>query len=200
MENTFKFISRRTKIISERTLENHDLRFCQKTDCRKFIYPITYTGNIMNLPAYRIRKYCTKSCANGYNNHLRPIKHPEKWKKQCQKSSRTMFEKGEIEGIYYKIGNYTFKEYKRGVRTMSKMTLKRLDLVLHDKYIENAWNPNNPDSQQLTINHIIPVRECYNRGFSIEQASNINNLEVITMKENWKKKEIWRKYEEEIKM
>ena len=191
MENTFKFISRRTKIISERTLENHDLRFCQKTDCRKFIYPITSTGNIMNLPSYRERKYCNKRCACSQRN--KNVEYKQEWK---DKQSNTLIKMHELLGTYYipKNQKLTYNQYKGAVRSASQRTLKRLDRILYNEYISNVWNPNNSNTEQLTIEHKISVRQCYNCGISIKQASNINNLEVITMRENWRKRE------KEIKM
>ena len=190
MENTFKFISARTKIISERTLENCDLRYCQKTDCRKFIHP-NELGIIMNFPRYKTRKYCNKSCACSQRN--KNVEYKQEWK---DKSSATNIRNGEIKGIYYIPINQTltYRQYKSRVRAMSKRTLKRLDRALYNRYTVNAWNPNNFNIEQLTIEHKIFVRQCYDCGISIKQASNINNLEVITMRENWRKRE------KEIKM
>ena len=54
--------------------------------------------------------------------------------------------------------------------------------------MKNAWSSDNTDPDALTIEHKTSVRQCYDCGFSIKQASNINNLEIITMKENWSRR------------
>ena len=183
--NTFSFISKRTKIISERNIENSDLRYCKNEKCRKFINP-NELGIIMDFSRYKTRKYCNKSCACSQRN--KRVEYKQEWK---DKQSSTLIKMHELLGTYYIPENQklTYNQYKRAVRSASQRTLKRLDRALYNRYVANAWNPDNPKHSDLTIEHKIAVRQCYNCGISIKQASNINNIEVITMKQNWENRE-----------
>ena len=184
MSEQFRFISKRTKKIEYRTLLKKELRFCQNKKCSKFIDPNEMAKPI-DYSSYKVRKYCSKSCACSQRN--RNVEYKQEWR---DKQSATLIKRYEGLGVYYipKDVNLTYKEYKKRVRTASQRTLKRLDRVSYDLYMKNAWSSDNTDPNALTIEHKTSVRQCYDCGFSIKQASNINNIEVITMKENWSRR------------
>ena len=195
MENTFIFLTgkyRQHK--STRKLKNEELRYCQHKKCRKFIYPQTNAEgkkHYYTIWEYKKRKFCNKSHAASTNNPKRVI--TDEWKENL---SIGMYKYYDRNGFYdrEKDGAIPYQKYKKYVQTRSKRTLKRENPFLHKYLIKNAWNPKNPNSEQLTIDHKISIRQCYDNGFSIKEASNIYNLEVITMKENW------RRYEKKTKV
>jgi len=164
-----------------RKLNYRDLRYCQKKDCRKFINP-NKQDKPLTIYQYRKRKYCNKNCACIQRN----LDYPQSEETNMKKSV-AMFTYYANKGFYdmEKDGSLPYSDYKRQVQRSSKSTLKRDNLILYNIYKDNPWNPKKPNKNDLTIEHKIPVRQCYDCGISIKQASNINNLEVITMKQNW---------------
>ena len=76
----------------------------------------------------------------------------------------------------------SYKNYRKAVERMSKRQLKVHRPQVYRRYMNNKWD--GTDVNQLTIDHIKEVWECYQDGLSREEASHIDNLQVITMKEN----------------
>ena len=75
-----------------------------------------------------------------------------------------------------------YKNYRKAVERMSRTQLKVHRPQVYRHYMNNKWD--GTDMNQLTIDHIKELWECYRDGFSREEASHINNLQVMTMKEN----------------
>lgn len=162
-------------------IKSKDLRYCQRKECNNFINPSKQDKNI-TIYQYRRRKYCDKKCACIQRN-LDYCSSEE----TNMKKSLAMFTYYANKGLYdmEKDGSLPYSSYKRHVQKRSKSTLKRDNLILYNIYIDNPWNPKKPNENDLTIEHKIPIRQCYDCGISIKQASNLNNLEIITMKQNW---------------
>ena len=72
--------------------------------------------------------------------------------------------------------------YKRKCRGMSQTNLKRERPNDYRLYQENKWD--GTDLGQLTIDHIKPLHECFEEGWSVERASDISNLQLLTMENN----------------
>jgi hypothetical protein len=173
--------NRKTGATSNRVLKDNDLRYCHKTDCIEFINP-NEQKNYLTYYEYKKRKYCDSSCSCTQRN--RDYEYPEEIR---QKQSISMYKYYAIRGLYdqEKEGNIPYSEYKMYVQKRSQRTLKRENLILYNTYKDNPWNPKKPNDTDLTIEHKISIRKCYDCGISIKQASNVKNLEVITMKKNW---------------
>jgi hypothetical protein len=89
----------------------------------------------------------------------------------------------------------TKKRYCDSVDRMSRTNLKRHQPDLYKRWSENKWD--GKDTSKLTIEHIKPKSVCYELGITIEEASDISNLEIITMKENVER---WRDFEHSRKV
>ena len=132
MSEQFRFISKRTKKIEYRTLLKKELRFCQNKKCRKFIDPNEMAKPI-DYSSYKVRKYCSKSCACSQRN--RNVEYKQEWR---DKQSATLIKRYEGLGVLYsKRCKSHIKNIER-VRTASQRTLKRLDRVSYDLYMKNA--------------------------------------------------------------
>lgn len=68
-------------------------------------------------------------------------------------------------------------DYRRKVRGLSDLNYKR------NKHIVN---PSNLDRGHHThhVDHIVPIIECFKRGWTVEEASNISNLQMLTAEDN----------------
>ena len=78
-----------------------------------------------------------------------------------------------------------WKRYKKRVHDRTKVQLK-----LHNPQMYMKWDKNKydgTDMNALSIDHIKSVRDCFDDGWTVEQACNINNLQLLTMKENIEK-------------
>ena len=78
-----------------------------------------------------------------------------------------------------------WKRYKKRVHDRTKVQLK-----LHNPQMYKKWDKNKydgTDMNALSIDHIKSVRDCFDDGWTVEQACNINNLQLLTMKENIEK-------------
>ena len=86
------------------------------------------------------------------------------------------------------------KEYYAAVDMVSRTNLRVNNLSLYKLYKANIYNGTNFETG-LTIEHKTPKCVCHKEGWSVEQAADISNLEVLTMKEN---SENWVKYADKI--
>lgn len=64
----------------------------------------------------------------------------------------------------------------------SKRQLKKHNPHEYERYVANKWD--GTDLDKLTIDHLKELNECFKEGLSVRAASDISNLEVITMREN----------------
>lgn len=74
-----------------------------------------------------------------------------------------------------------FKDYKKLVYKMSNVQYNNnIDVINPNRHkrtrmgIEDGWQ----------LDHIIPVSECFKKGMSVEEASDISNLRMLPWKEN----------------
>lgn len=89
-------------------------------------------------------------------------------------------------------------KYTEAVRDHSQRNLKQHNPSLYQEYKNRKWQvkDTNPDTA-LSIEHIKPVIECWLEKIPIKEASDVSNLEVITMRENW---ENWQQWKQENKL
>ena len=88
-----------------------------------------------------------------------------------------------------------YKQYRSTVDIMSRTNLKKEKPELYKLWNENTWD--GFDTTKLTIEHKRPVSICFQLKIPVEEVAHINNLEVISMKDNLKK---WKKYNHSIKV
>jgi hypothetical protein len=89
------------------------------------------------------------------------------------------------------------KAYKRYCNRISTRSIRNLKLYKpqeYEKWSNNKWN--GTDMNQLTIDHEKEKWECYSDGWTVAQASHINNLSVVSMRENIEKHENYKKRNE----
>ena len=90
------------------------------------------------------------------------------------------------------------KDYYDAVDDMSRSNLRLYNPKEYKRYMDNRWDGTNYETG-LTIEHITPKSVCFEVGLTISQTSHINNLEVISMKDNngsWKQWDANRKLNE----
>ena len=78
-----------------------------------------------------------------------------------------------------------WERYRDRVHDRSKVSLKIHNPQMYMKWDKNKYD--GTDMNALTIDHIKSVRDCFDDGWTIDQACNINNLQLLTMKENIEK-------------
>tara|TARA_Y100000004_G_scaffold130837_1_gene147542 strand:- start:1946 stop:2626 length:681 start_codon:yes stop_codon:yes gene_type:complete len=81
-----------------------------------------------------------------------------------------------------------WKRYKDRVHDRTKVSLKIHNPQMYKKWEENKYD--GTDMNALTIDHIKSVRDCFDDGWTVDQACNINNLQLLTMKENIEKEHL----------
>ena len=74
-----------------------------------------------------------------------------------------------------------YKRYSRKVHGLSQKTyIDNIDIINPNQYlrtlcgVENGWQ----------LDHIIPIKECFIKGMSIEEAASVNNLRMLPWKDN----------------
>ncbi len=75
-----------------------------------------------------------------------------------------------------------YKNYRNSCLDCSKRQLKKHNPHEYERYVANKWD--GTDLDKLTIDHLKELNECFKEGLSVRVASDISNLEVITMREN----------------
>ena len=132
-------------------------------------------------------------CRKSRNNRNHPFKNMSKEKLEEKKLQgyndyyNTNFKTlNEFQQWYSKgdptITTRSYKNYRKAVERMSRAQLKVHRPKEYRRYMNNKWD--GTDVNQLSIDHIKELWECYKDGLSREEASHIDNLQVITMKEN----------------
>ncbi len=76
----------------------------------------------------------------------------------------------------------SYKRYREHCREISKSQLKHNNPTEYTRYQNNKYD--GTDMNQLTIDHIKPLYKCYAEKINAREASDISNLQVITMREN----------------
>ena len=103
-----------------------------------------------------IKKFCNHSC------HGKTMKFPNRIRK-CKDTTPE------------------YRKYSRKVHKLSHKTyIYNIEIINPERHqrtlcgVEGGWQ----------LDHIIPIKECYNKGISVEEASSINNLRMLPWKEN----------------
>lgn len=123
------------------------------------------------------RKYCSKDCY--YISRKGKLVVPENfdyynrnidYKKRSEKNIRIV--KG-------------FKKYQYEVRKLTEINYSNnIDLINPNRLVRK------PTGQEdgYHLDHIISIKECWNLGKTVEQASAIENLQILPWKDNLKKR------------
>lgn len=119
-------------------------------------------SNTFTVVPSKIRSYCSHQCHSRTldTSHLRD---PEVLKKRTKHTTPN------------------FKNYKRLVHRLSGYNYtKHIDIINPNRYtrtlcgVEGGWQ----------LDHIIPIKECYEKGMTPQEASSIENLRMLPWKEN----------------
>lgn len=119
-------------------------------------------SNTFTVVPSKVRLYCCHRCHSLTldNSHLQS---PEVLKKRTKDTTPA------------------YKRYKALVHRLSGYTYtENIDIINPNRYtrtlcgVENGWQ----------LDHIIPIKECYEKGISPEDASSINNLRMLPWKDN----------------
>lgn len=84
----------------------------------------------------------------------------------------------------------TKDSYYQTVDTMSRTNLRLYNPKEYKRYMSNKYDGTNYETG-LTIEHETPKSVCLKEGWSVEKASHIDNLKVVTQKEN---NRLWAEY------
>ena len=88
------------------------------------------------------------------------------------------------------------EDYYEAVDTMSRSNLRLYKPDDYKRWKSNTYDGTNYETG-LTIEHRTPKSVCYEKGLTVSQAAHINNLEVISMKDNNKS---WKEWEQNRKL
>tara|TARA_Y100000034_G_scaffold1559_1_gene1949 strand:+ start:62 stop:1108 length:1047 start_codon:yes stop_codon:yes gene_type:complete len=137
-----------------------------------------------------ILEYCNKSTYDNAKKDNSSCRSCEGTLSQLNKFGFNSLE--EKEKFIRKNGDY--RTYSNTVRNMTKRKLKEQLPDLWEEYQKNPWSPLARSMELyetgLTIDHLRPVSECWREGVSMEEASNVIDIdgklmvEIVTMKEN----------------
>lgn len=125
------------------------------------------------------RQCIRKDCSNTFT-----VK-PAMKKKYCSQSCQLRTENNAPKGIGSRgIRNPNIKEYTKYARKVHALSQKvyeqNKEVINPNNYprtlcgIENGWQ----------LDHIIPIKECFEKGITAEEASNIGNLRMLPWKDN----------------
>lgn len=126
-----------------------------------------------------VRQCIGKECLNSF------VVKPAMKKKYCSHSCQQRTENVAAKGIGSRsIRNPKIKEYTKYARKVHGLS--------HKVYEQNK-NVINPNNYRRTLcgveggwqlDHIIPIKECFEKGISAEEASDINNLRMLPWRNN----------------
>lgn len=73
-----------------------------------------------------------------------------------------------------------FKDYSKKVRSMTEVTYRNNKHLINPERLKRGHHAHHLD-------HIIPIIECFKQGWSVERASSISNLQMLTASSNLSK-------------
>lgn len=125
------------------------------------------------------QKYCSRKC----------VYQSEAFKEKMRSVDRSaLYEK--MRGV---VRNPNVKEYKRYANRVHRLTAKvysdHIDVINPERHprtvcgVDGGWQ----------LDHIIPIKECFERGMSPEEASSVDNLRMLPWKQN-----LMRNYEHNV--
>lgn len=126
-----------------------------------------------------VRTCIGKDCTNTF------IVVPSRTKKYCSHSCQQRTANVAAKGVgSRKIRNPATPEYKRYARQVHGLSQKiyeqNIDIINPNRYlrtlcgVEGGWQ----------LDHIIPIKECFEKGMTVEEASAISNLRMLPWKTN----------------
>jgi 5-methylcytosine-specific restriction endonuclease McrA len=126
-----------------------------------------------------VRTCIGKDCSNTF------IVVPSRTKKYCSHSCQQKTANVAAKGIgSRKIRNPATPEYKKYARQVhglsQKIYEKNIDIINPNRHprtvcgVEGGWQ----------LDHVIPIKECFEKGITIEEASAITNLRMLPWKTN----------------
>jgi len=139
---------------------------------------------VMSKPRPNRVKNETRYCI-GKNCNNRFVVKPAMKKKYCSHSCQLRTENVAKKGIgSRKIRNPNIKEYTKYARKVHGLS--------HKVYEQNKEiiNPNNYPRTLCGVDggyqldHITPIKECFNKGISVEEAADLKNLRILPWKDN----------------
>ena len=131
------------------------------------------TSPLINIDGYSYRISALIADLHG----LKPLKAQKKKKYKIHYKDNNKQNKS-IENMYYKPSKGdSYKLYRKEVDRLTNMQPLHL-MKDFDKRDFNKYH----------IDHIIPVKTCYNKGIKPEECANIKNLQILTRQENTFKK------------
>tara|TARA_R100001377_G_C3172447_1_gene103574 strand:- start:68 stop:811 length:744 start_codon:yes stop_codon:yes gene_type:complete len=129
-----------------------------------------------------MKKFCNHECAASTTNLGRVLSQESKDK--TSKTINKYFDKSEYFRNYDKIKEY--EEYRTAVDRRSRIQLRHNNLAEYKRWKSNTWWIDK-SMDCLVIDHDEQVFTHWCKGSSVEEASDISNLQVISQKENLKR-------------
>lgn len=141
-------------------------------------------STVMSRPRPERIKNETRQCIGKGCSNTFTVK-PAMKKKYCSQSCQLRTENNAPKGIGSRgIRNPNIKEYTKYARKVHALSHKvyeqNKEIINPNNYprtlcgVENGWQ----------LDHIIPIKECFEKGISAEEASNVKNLRMLPWKEN----------------
>ena len=126
-----------------------------------------------------VNKYCSRKCM---------YKSPQFREKMRNVDRSSLYEK-----LRGSVKNPNIKEYKRYANRVHRLTAKvyneNIDLINPERHprticgVDGGWQ----------LDHIVPIKECFEKGLSPEEASSLSNLRMLPWKQN-----LMRNYEHNV--
>jgi hypothetical protein len=117
------------------------------------------------------KKYCSRMCMHKDEEYLSKLKNMDKSYMQTEQYRK----------LHMKDDTLSYKRYRNRVTKLSEKTYKENEIVLNpNRYKRTRCGI--VDGYQL--DHIISVRECFVNGISPEEASKLENLQILPWKQN----------------
>jgi len=123
------------------------------------------------------RKFCGSSCSIKTSNTNRKVT----WAEKTRKSVNEFYDKDPRYRNYEE--QKLYKPWRNKAHRYSIQQLKDLRKDLYEYWQSNPYTGSG-DSSKLSLEHKKPLIECFREGIPIEEAGHINNLEIISYKEN----------------
>jgi len=144
------------------------------------------------------KKFCDHECAASTTNLGRV--RSEESKDKTSKTINKYFDESEYFRNYDKIDEYG--QYRTVVDRRSRVQLRHHNPAEYKRWKSNTWWIDK-SMDCLVIDHIERVFTHWSKGSSVEEASDISNLQVISQKKNLKRqkgyspKMIWETYKQD---
>ena len=134
------------------------------------------TRNSKRRPA-DMRKFCGNSCAAKVSNSNREVT----WADKTRKTINEFYDKDPRYRNYERINK--MNSYRKLVERYCVRQMKDLKPEMYEYWQSNPYTGSG-DTSRLSVEHIKPIIECFEEGWTVEQAGDISNLEIIPYREN----------------